>query len=159
MLLSRTSVAVLSAGLLALAGCGGTDGDENADATTTTAPVATATTAPQAVETATTTAPEQTVVVPPTSTVTKTATSPSGGVAPPVETVTQEAPPTTGGDQPSITVRSDGTARATAADAGQAEIWCDNARQGSYDAQLGDATTFVIGVAGSDQVTRCALPR
>ncbi len=157
--LSRTSVAVLTAGLLALTGCGGTDGDENADATTTTPPVQTATTAPQAVETATTTAPEQTVVVPPTSTVTRTATSASGGTAPPVETVTKATSPTTGGDQPSITLRSDGTARTTAADEGQAEIWCDNARQGSYDAQLGDATTLVIAVAGSDQVTRCALPR
>lgn len=156
---SPRSLALLTAGVLALSGCGGSDGEENADAVTTAPATATATATAPAVETATTTGPEQTVVVPPPTTVTSTAAEPSGGVAPPTETVTEQAPPTTDGDQPSITLRSDGTARTTAADAGQAEIWCDAARQGSYDAQLGDATTLVIAVSGSDQVDRCALPR
>ena len=149
---------VVVASALALAGCGGSD-EENADVATTTGPVATRTATEPAVVTSTEAAPQQTVVVPPPTTVTSTATEPSGGVAPPTTTVTVQQPPTTDGDQPSIAVRGDGTARATAADAGQAEIWCDAARQGSYDAQLGDATTLVIAVSGSDAVTRCALPR
>lgn len=151
--------AVLVTGALVLAGCGGSD-DENAEATTTTGPATSQTTTEPAVVTSTqAVVPQATVVVPPATTVTSTATEPSGGTPPPTTTVTVQAPPATDGDQPSITVRADGTARTTAADAGQAEIWCDAARQGSYDAQLGEATTLVIAVAGSDQVTRCALPR
>lgn len=143
-------------GALVLAGCGGSD-EENADVGTTTGPLSTATV--PAVVTSTGATPPQTVVVPPPTTVTSTASEPSSGTPPPTTTVTDQQPPTTGGDRPSIEVRADGTARTTAADAGQAEIWCDAARQGSYDAQLGEATTLVIAVAGSDQVNRCALPR
>jgi hypothetical protein len=155
---SPSTLAVLAAGLVALAGCGG--GSEEAAETVRTTPPAATETAP-AVVTSTEAVPSQTVVVPPTTTVQATTTSEgtSGGTAPPTTTVTVEEPPATSGDQPQITVRADGTARTTAADAGQAEIWCDAARQGSYDAQLGQATTLVIAVAGSDQVTRCALPR
>jgi hypothetical protein len=157
MSLSSRAVAVLSVGILALAGCGGSDDEEAAG---TTGPAATSTAVAPA-ETATTVAeaPPATVVVPPAATVTTTTPEPSGGATPPTTTVTVQKPPTTAGDQPKITVRSDGTARATAADSGQAEIWCDAARQGSYDSQLGSATTFVISISGSDQVTRCALPR
>lgn len=156
--LSPRLATLLVAGALVLAGCGGSD-EERADVATTTGPEATRTATAPAVVTSTEAAPQNTVVVPPPTTVTSTATEPSGGVAPPTTTVTVQEPPTTGGDQPSIAVRGDGTARTTAADSGQAEIWCDAARQGSYDAQLGEATILVIAVAGSDQVTRCALPR
>ena len=105
-------------------------------------------------------------VAPPAATTTAADGASSGGTAPPVDEGTDgdgagttTAAPSVDGDAPSITVRADGTARATASDAGQAEVWCDNARQGSYDAQLGDATTLVIAVSGSDATQRCELPR
>jgi hypothetical protein len=176
MRLSRTTAIVLTAGTLALAGCGGTDDAD--DAASRQDPVSTAQTAPTTVATTPTVATAtDTEPVP----VTTTETAPSGGVAPPASTTTAAdgassggtAPPVDGddgggtttaapsvdGDAPSITVREDGTARATASDAGQAEVWCDNARQGSYDAQLGQASTLVIALSGSDEVQRCELPR
>ncbi|MEV4419660.1 hypothetical protein AB0L40_06725 [Patulibacter sp. NPDC049589] len=161
MRLTSVSAAVVTAGILALSGCGGSDSEDVRVVSTGAKPAATDTQG--AVVTSTQAAPQQTVVVPPPSTVvvpstTGTSTT-SGGTAPPTTTVTVQKPPTVAGDQPTITVRADGTARTTAADDGQAQIWCDAARQGSYDDQLGDATTLVIAVAGSDQVTRCALPR
>lgn len=161
MLLDRPAVALLLACGLALSACGSGDGDEPAARTTEAeVPVATAPAAPDtpAATVPTATAPATTATAP-AATVTQTATEPSGGTPPPVQTATAERPPTTGGDQPTIAVRGDGTARTTAVDTGQAEIWCDAARQGSYDAQLGAATTLVIAVQGSDQVTRCELPR
>lgn len=159
MRLSPSTLAVLTAGLLALAGCGGSD--EVAETTSTASTTPTVTDAAPTVTTQTPTETQSTVQAPPTSTATATAPPAgedgSGGTTPPVETATAEAPPVAGGDQPQIALRGDGTARATAADGGQAEIWCDAARQGSYAAQLGDATTLVIAVSGSDQVTRCTL--
>jgi hypothetical protein len=164
---SSASAVVLTAGTLALAGCGGSGDD---DTTTSTGSAASTTTGASSAVVTTTEAPAQqtTVVVPPASTATAPSTvtsgdgasgGTSGGTTPPTTTVTVQKPPTVDGDRPSITVRSDGTARTTAADEGQAQIWCDAARQGSYDDQLGDASTLVIAVQGSDAVTRCALPR
>lgn len=162
MRLSHASIAVVLTGALALAGCGGSDDTDVARTTALSTP--TATDGP--VVTATESAPPATVIVPPPTTVTTPSggTSPggdgsSGGTIPPATTtVTVQEPPSVDGDRPQVTKRSDGTARATAADEGQAQIWCDAARQGSYDDLLGDATTFVIAVRGSDSVTRCALP-
>lgn len=157
---TRPTVALLLACGIALSACGGDD--EPAARTTEAArPDATtpATAEAPVATTPTAAAPATTTVAPPATTVTQTATEPSGGTPPPVATVTAERPPATDGDQPTIAVRGDGTARTTAVDGGQAEIWCDAARQGSYDAQLGTATTLVIAVQGSDQVTRCELPR
>jgi Tfp pilus assembly protein PilV len=163
---------LLTVGALALAGCGSSDDTDDAavrqEATTTetqatTPTVATPTeAAPAAAETTTNTT---TTTAPPAS----APESSSGGTTPPSSSSSEDsggtAPPkadpapSVDGDQPSITVRGDGTARAVASDAGQAEVWCDNARQGSYDAQLGDATTLVIAVSGSDATQRCELPR
>lgn len=156
---TRPTVALLLACGLALSACGSDDEPAarttSADAPAATTP-ATADAPPAAVATAT--APVATAAPAPT-TVATTATEPSGGTPPPVATVTAQQPPTAAGDQPTIALRGDGTARTTAVDTGQAEIWCDAARQGSYDARLGTATTLVIAVQGSDQVTRCELPR
>jgi hypothetical protein len=162
---------LLTVGALALAGCGSSDDTDDAaarqEATTTetqaTTPTVATTTevAPAATETTTSTT---TTTAPPAS----TPESSSGGTAPPSSSSEDsggttppaaEPAPSVDGDQPTITVRGDGTARAVASDAGQAEVWCDNARQGSYDAQLGDATTLVIAVSGSDATQRCELPR
>lgn len=161
MRLSPASAAILVTGALVLTGCGSDDGDV---ARTTAGATPTATEG--AVVTSTQAAPAGTVVVPPPTTVTTPTEGSddgsggtSGGTIPPATTtVTVQQPPTVDGDRPSVERRSDGTARATAVDEGQAQIWCDAARQGSYDDLLGDATTFVIAVRGSDSVTRCQLP-
>jgi hypothetical protein len=164
---------LLTVGALALAGCGSRDDTDDAavrqqatttetQATTPTVPTTTEV-APAATETTTNTT---TTTAPPAS----APESASGGTTPPSSSSDDEGSggttppaaepaPSVDGDQPTITVRGDGTARAVASDAGQAEVWCDNARQGSYDAQLGDATTLVIAVSGSDATQRCELPR
>jgi hypothetical protein len=176
MRLSRTAAIVLAAGTLAVTGCGGTDDADDAAArqdpvaTTQTAattsmstPTVATATATQPVPVTTTATSQSGGVAPPAATTTAADAPSSGGTTPPVqpgdEGGTAATPPTVDGDAPTITVREDGTARATAGDAGQAEIWCDNARQGSYDAQLGQATTLVIALSGSDEVQRCELPR
>jgi hypothetical protein len=164
---------LLTVGALALAGCGSSDDTDDAAARDDAAtPTETRATTPT-VATTTEVAPAATETTTDTTTTTAPATttteSSSGGTAPPSSEQEEgsggttppaaDPAPSVDGDQPTITVRGDGTARAVASDAGQAEVWCDNARQGSYDAQLGDATTLVIAVIGSDQTQRCELPR
>ncbi|MGX6448098.1 hypothetical protein ACVU7I_08545 [Patulibacter sp. S7RM1-6] len=163
------AAALLTVGALALAGCGGSDGDEAASTTPATADDAPATTATQAapttptVETTVTTTPTTTQTVPATT----TATEQSGGTTPPSaedegdgQTASGGTAPSaeTGGDQPTITVNGT-TARAIADDPSVAEIWCDNARGGSYAQQLADATVLQITLRGTDDVQRCELPR
>ncbi len=67
--------------------------------------------------------------------------------------------PKAGGVRPLIKIREDGTARTVASDTSLAELWCDAARQGAYDDQLGEATTLTIAVRGSDHVVNCEIPR
>lgn len=162
---------LLSVGALALAGCGGSDGDEAASttpATTDDAPAATTTQAAPVttatVETTVTTTPTVTATTPGGTT---TSAEPSGGTAPPSgepddagSTSSGGTAPSAdpGGDQPTITVNGP-TARAIADDPSVAEIWCDAARGGAYAQQLADATVLQITVRGSDDVQRCELPR
>ena len=165
---------LLTVGALALAGCGAGDDTDDAAAVRDDAAAATETQATTpTVATSTAVAPAATETTTNTTTTTApAATTPestSGGTAPPSSSSSEDSggttppaadpAPSVDGDQPTITVRGDGTARTVASDAGQAEVWCDNARQGSYDAQLGDATTLVIAVSGSDATQRCELPR
>jgi len=145
-----TIAAVLGFGVLA--GCG--SDDDGDDASTTEATTAAPATSVAPATTATTPSATTTAPVPVTMETAPPAEQPSGGATPPAEPPPEPA----GGEQPAITVEGT-TARARASDGSLAELWCDAARQGAYDQQLGDATTFVITVAGSDATTTCELPR
>ncbi|WP_320669581.1 hypothetical protein [Patulibacter defluvii] len=138
---------------LAAGGCGSDDaggGDAGGRSAATTSASTTATTTPTAT----------TSTQPPTTVTDPTATDPSGGTPPPSGegTTTGSRPAPAGGVQPKITVDGD-TARATADDGALSELWCDAARKGAYDDQLGAATKLVITVRGSDDSQVCELPR
>lgn len=166
MRLSRTTAIVVTVASLAMVGCGSSDDDKQpASSPTTEAPATT--TAPAATATTTTTTPTTTATNPAPSTTpsggttapTTTSTEPSGGTPPPSDATAKTTPKDAGGDQPTISVGADGNARATAGDGSLAELWCDAAQQGAYDSQVGEASTLVITVRGSDSVRRCELPR
>ncbi|MCK9249196.1 MAG: hypothetical protein M0P31_09500 [Solirubrobacteraceae bacterium] len=138
---------------LGVAGCG--DDDDPATVPASTAP--TLTDAPATTVAPTDTEPDDDG--PATTETTTTSTEPSGGTPAPGDapTATRTSPGDAGGAQPRITVDGD-VARATAGDAALAELWCDQARAGAYDAELGDAGRLVITVRGGAERT-CELPR
>ncbi len=83
---------------------------------------------------------------------------PSGGVSP--SSGPSDAAGTAGGDQPTITPgTADEPASAIADDIATRDLWCAQARQGAYDAQVGEATRLAITVRGSDDTRICELPR
>lgn len=168
---SRTAALVLAACALGLTACG-SDGDESS-AITTLPTVPTTATDPAAT---TATSPDGTATTPPAGSATSGdgatpsagATDdgasdaddsiPSGGVSP--SGGTSGAKGTAGGDQPTITPgTADEPASAIAADASTVDLWCEQARQGAYDSQVGEATSLAITVRGSDDTRICELPR
>jgi len=83
---------------------------------------------------------------------------PSGGVSPSGGSDGPEG--TAGGVQPTITPgTADEPASAIADDPALIDLWCEQARQGAYDAQVGEATSLAITVRGSDDTRTCELPR
>lgn len=166
---SRTAALVLAACALGLTACG-SDGDESS--AITTLPTAPTTAADPA---ATATSPDGTATAPPTGSGTSgdgaasggttgdgTADAddsiPSGGVSPSGGGSSSKG--TAGGDQPTITPgTADEPASAIAEDASTVDLWCEQARQGAYDAQVGEATSLAITVRGSDDTRICELPR
>lgn len=83
---------------------------------------------------------------------------PSGGVSP--SSGPSGSKGTAGGEQPTITPgTTDEPASAIAEDASMVDLWCEQARQGAYDAQVGEATSLAITVRGSDDTRICELPR
>lgn len=83
---------------------------------------------------------------------------PSGGVSPSRGSGSGKG--TAGGDQPTITPGAvDKPAVAIAPDASTVDLWCEQARQGAYDDQVGEASILAITVGGSDDMRICELPR
>lgn len=167
---SRTAALVLTACALGLTACGSDDDETSAITTLPTTP--TTSTDPA---TTTATSPDGTATTPPTGSATTgddsapaTGTDegaadaddsiPSGGVTPSGGTSGSKG--TAGGDQPTITPgAADEPASAIAPDASTVDLWCEQARQGAYDTQVGDATSLAITVRGSDDTRICELPR
>lgn len=162
-----TVATVLTVCGLALAGCGSDDDEQSAATSATTTPT-----------TSTETVPTTTGTVPPTTTTddsgsapstgtTETSTTPTSGGAAPSDDSSDATDATGGatpdgssGDQPAIRPGTASTpATVTAGDRALAELWCDQARRGSFDEQVGEATSLVITVSGSDDTQRCELPR
>lgn len=83
---------------------------------------------------------------------------PSGGVSP--SNGSGAGKGTAGGEQPTITAgTADEPASAIAPDASTVDLWCEQARRGTYDDQVGEATSLAITVRGSDDTRICELPR
>lgn len=167
---SRAAALVLAVCALGLTACGSDDDKSSAITTLPTTP----TTANPAATTAT--APDGTATTPSTGAGTgddggtpSGGTSgdgaadaddsvPSGGVSP--SDGASGSKGTAGGDQPTITPgTADEPANAIAEDASTVDLWCEQARQGAYDAQVGEATSLEITVRGSDDTRTCELPR
>lgn len=168
---TRTAALVLATCALGLTACGSDDDETSA---ITTLPTAPATTADPTSTTAT--GPEGTATTPPND-----AATGDDGVDPATETLSDEADDaddsipsggvspssgpsgskgTAGGDQPTITPgTADEPASAIAADPSTVDLWCEQARQGAYDDQVGEATSLAITVRGSDDTRICELPR
>lgn len=167
---SRTAALVLATCALGLTACGSDDEESSAITTlptvpTTTAdPAATTATGPDGTATTPTTgaATGDDGVDPATETLSDGADAddsvPSGGVSP--SGGSADAKGTAGGDQPTITPgTADEPASAIAADPTTVDLWCEQARQGAYDGQVGEATSLAITVRGSDDTRICELPR
>ncbi len=160
---------------LAVAGCGGSDDEETAGSTTATAPAVTGaapgpTDEPAADGDGTSggAADGGTTTDGGTSGGTTTGGNdgsgdaddslPSGGVDPSGGSGGSSG--TAGGDQPTITPgTADTPASAITDDPTLIDLWCEQARQGAYNDQVGDATELAITVQGSDDTRICELPR
>lgn len=168
---SRTAALVLVSCALGLTACGSDDDQSSAITTLPTVPAEPAETTPT-----TATDPDGAATTPTTGAATgddgdtpSGGTSgdgaadaddsvPSGGVDP--SSGSSGAKGTAGGDQPTITPgTADEPASALAADPSIVDLWCEQARQGAYDDQVGDATSLAITVRGSDDTRICELPR
>lgn len=167
---SRTAALVLVACALGLTACGS---DDNSSAITT---LPTVPTEPAATTPTTATVPEGTATTPTTGAATgDDGDAPSGGAASDGTADADDSVPsggvdpssgssgangTAGGDQPTITPgTADEPASALASDPSIVDLWCEQARQGAYDDQVGDATSLAITVRGSDDTRICELPR
>lgn len=169
---SRSAALVLATCALGLTACGGSD-DEDSSAITTLptapAPAATETSADPSsttdyeTETLPGAAPSPDGGTPSDGTSGDGATDaddvePSGGVSPSGGSTAPEG--TAGGVQPTITPgTADESASAIADDPALIDLWCEQARRGAYDDQVGDATSLAITVRGSDDTRTCELPR
>lgn len=168
---SRTAALVLVSCALGLTACGSDDDKSSAITTLPTVPAELADTTP-----APATTPDGTATTPTTGPATgddggtpSGGTSddgtpdaddsvPSGGVSP--SSGSGAGKGTAGGDQPTITPGTAAEpASAIAADASTVDLWCEQARQGAYDDQVGEATSLAITVRGSDDTRICELPR
>jgi hypothetical protein len=174
MRISRSAALLLVTCALGLTACGGSDDEESSAITTMpTAPAPATSGTPD--DSGTTTSDGTATATAPTSTApgdgeaAQSGTSdgdatdadgvaPSGGVSP--SSGSSDSEGTAGGVQPTITPgTADEPASAITDDPALIDLWCEQARQGAYDDQVGEATTLAITVRGSDDTRTCELPR
>lgn len=171
MRISRSAALLLATCALGLSACGSDDEESSAITTlpTAPAPATTDTSGSPSGTTAEETATSPGATPPPDSGTASDGASgggatdaegvePSGGVNP--SSGSSGAEGTAGGVQPTITPgAADEPASAITDDPALIDLWCEQARQGAYDDQVGEATSLAITVRGSDDTRTCELPR
>lgn len=165
---TRTAALVLVSCALGLTACGSDDDEPTAITTLPTVPTATdaapsATTTTDGAATTTTETPAGDAATttdgrPDAGSAVADDEVPSGGVSP--SDGRSGSDRDTGGARPTITPgTAEEPASAIADDPAMIDLWCEQARQGAYDDQIGDATRLAITVRGSDDTRFCELPR